>query len=80
MYQNLSSNNLKGPIPIELTRIGNLDTLDLSYNNISGYIPFSLGDLEHLLKLVLRWEYKLYNNSLSKAFALSWLACLQLHM
>ena len=26
-FRNLSSNNLQGPIPIELSRIGNLDTL-----------------------------------------------------
>lgn len=52
-YLNLSSNNIKGPIPIELSRIGNLDTLDLSNNQISGAIPSPIGDLEHLLKLNL---------------------------
>ncbi|GJS70195.1 LRR receptor-like serine/threonine-protein kinase ERECTA [Tanacetum coccineum] len=53
---NLSSNNISGPIPIELPLIGNLDTLDLSNNMISGPIPFPLGDLEHLLKLNLSWN------------------------
>ncbi|KAK3021311.1 hypothetical protein RJ639_046882 [Escallonia herrerae] len=53
ILRNLSSNNIRGPIPVELSRIGNLDTLDLSKNRISGSIPSSLGDLEHLLKLNL---------------------------
>ncbi|KAJ9702122.1 hypothetical protein PVL29_004048 [Vitis rotundifolia] len=52
-YLNLSSNDLRGSIPIELSRIGNLDTLDISNNRITGSIPSSLGDLEHLLKLNL---------------------------
>ncbi|GKA52169.1 LRR receptor-like serine/threonine-protein kinase ERECTA [Tanacetum coccineum] len=52
-FRNLSSNNISGPIPIELPLIGNLDTLDLSNNMISSPIPFPLGDLEHLLKLNL---------------------------
>ncbi|KAG2397635.1 Arogenate dehydratase/prephenate dehydratase [Vigna angularis] len=38
ILRNLSSNNLQGAIPIELSRI-------------VGSIPSSLGDLEHLLKL-----------------------------
>ncbi|KAE8683773.1 LRR receptor-like serine/threonine-protein kinase ERECTA [Hibiscus syriacus] len=62
---NLSSNNIKGSIPIELSRIGNLDTLDLSDNEISGSIPSSLGDLEHLLE----FEQKSFDRSHSGRIA-----------
>ncbi|MFS8012433.1 putative non-specific serine/threonine protein kinase [Helianthus anomalus] len=41
-YLKLSSYNIAGPIPIELSQIGNLDTLDLSNNKNSGLIPSSL--------------------------------------
>ncbi|KAK6936357.1 Leucine-rich repeat [Dillenia turbinata] len=36
-------------IPLELGRIINPDTLDLSSNDFTGSIPASIGDLEHLL-------------------------------
>ncbi|RDX63255.1 LRR receptor-like serine/threonine-protein kinase ERL1, partial [Mucuna pruriens] len=49
--RNLSANNFKGNIPIELGHIINLDTLDLSRNNFSGHVPESVGYLEHLLTL-----------------------------
>ncbi|XP_052195992.1 receptor-like protein EIX2 [Diospyros lotus] len=49
----LSSNNLSGGIPQELTTLGMLGTLNLSRNLLTGKIPEMIGDLEDLETLDL---------------------------
>uniref|UniRef100_A0A0E0L931 non-specific serine/threonine protein kinase n=1 Tax=Oryza punctata TaxID=4537 RepID=A0A0E0L931_ORYPU len=50
---NLSSNFLSGPIPIELSRINNLDTFNLSKNGLVGFIPAEIGNLRSIMEINL---------------------------
>ncbi|PWA95839.1 leucine-rich repeat protein [Artemisia annua] len=49
----LSSNNLTGQVPIELTNLYGLLALNLSKNALSGEIPLKIGQLKKLLSLDL---------------------------
>ncbi|KAF8008501.1 hypothetical protein BT93_K2237 [Corymbia citriodora subsp. variegata] len=49
----LSSNNLIGPIPKELTFLTGLQGLNLSHNLLSGGIPIGIGDMKSLESLDL---------------------------
>ncbi|XP_022898716.1 receptor-like protein 51 [Olea europaea var. sylvestris] len=49
----LSGNNLKGKIPLSLTRLENLGHLNLSSNSLNGTIPTTFGDLNALQNLSL---------------------------
>nr|XP_043633353.1 receptor-like protein EIX1 [Erigeron canadensis] len=49
----LSSNNLVGPIPSELTALGKLQSLNLSRNQLTGRIPEKIGDMKSLETLDL---------------------------
>ncbi|XP_056160111.1 receptor-like protein EIX2 [Syzygium oleosum] len=49
----LSSNNLIGPIPEELTFLAGLQGLNLSHNLLSGGIPIGIGDMKSLESLDL---------------------------
>ncbi|GJV20847.1 probable LRR receptor-like serine/threonine-protein kinase [Tanacetum coccineum] len=49
----LSSNNLTGQVPIELTNLYGLLALNLSKNALSGEIPLKIGQLQKLLTLDL---------------------------
>ena len=49
----LSNNQLSGPIPPELGRLGNLIFLALSNNQLSGEIPTELGGIANLVALFL---------------------------
>ncbi|VAI93585.1 unnamed protein product [Triticum turgidum subsp. durum] len=49
----MSSCNLTGPIPPELGKLKNLDTLFLLWNRLSGEIPTELGELQSLQSLDL---------------------------
>ncbi|KAL7084552.1 hypothetical protein ACP275_14G230000 [Erythranthe tilingii] len=49
----LSSNNLSGDIPIELTNLVELRSLNLSRNHFTGSIPQSIGDMKQLESLDL---------------------------
>ncbi|KAK9225504.1 hypothetical protein WN943_010546 [Citrus x changshan-huyou] len=49
----LSSNNLSGEMPVELTRLIHLGTLNLSRNHLVGKIPTQIGKLEWLESLDL---------------------------
>ncbi|GKC91880.1 leucine-rich repeat-containing protein, partial [Tanacetum coccineum] len=49
----LSSNNLTGPIPYELTNLHGLVILDLSLNALTGEIPQDIGQMTELLTLNL---------------------------
>ncbi|XP_056160112.1 receptor-like protein EIX2 [Syzygium oleosum] len=73
----LSSNNLIGPIPEELTFLAGLQGLNLSHNLLSGGIPIGIGDMKSLESLDLS------NNRLSGTIppgisALTYLAHLNL--
>ena len=57
--EEVSSNELSGEIPSELSSLANLRRLDLSDNQLSGSIPSELGSFAYLYKL---W---LSNNQLS---------------
>ncbi|XP_074282212.1 receptor-like protein EIX2 isoform X2 [Silene latifolia] len=49
----LSSNNLVGVIPDDMTKISGLLSLNLSYNQLSGTIPANIGDLKSMISLDL---------------------------
>ncbi|XP_074282210.1 receptor-like protein EIX1 isoform X1 [Silene latifolia] len=49
----LSSNNLMGSIPDDITKLSGLLSLNLSYNNLSGTIPENIGGLKSLIALDL---------------------------
>ncbi|CAH1452511.1 unnamed protein product [Lactuca virosa] len=50
---NLSSNNLTGQIPYQITNLSDLVALNLSRNNLSGEIPRKIGEMKKLLTLDL---------------------------
>ena len=49
----LQNNNLWGPLPPELSKLDNLEILNLTDNRLSGNIPDALGDLTRLRRLQL---------------------------
>ena len=51
----LEWNDILGPIPAELVRLEELETLNLRGNELSGAIPPELGNLENLRELTLSW-------------------------
>ncbi|KAJ0579551.1 putative non-specific serine/threonine protein kinase [Helianthus annuus] len=53
MLLDLSSNNLTGHIPNELTSLFKLKSLNLSRNQLSGSIPEKIGDMKELISLDL---------------------------
>nr|XP_043633343.1 receptor-like protein EIX2 [Erigeron canadensis] len=53
MLVDLSSNNLVGPIPSELTALRELKSLNLSRNQLTGMIPEKIGDMKSLETLDL---------------------------
>ncbi|KAL3820259.1 hypothetical protein ACJIZ3_006164 [Penstemon smallii] len=52
-FVDLSSNNLKGKIPISITRLENLLHLNLSSNSLNETIPTTIGDMGSLKNLSL---------------------------
>ncbi|KAK9664637.1 hypothetical protein RND81_14G057400 [Saponaria officinalis] len=73
----LSSNNLVGTIPKELTNISILFALNLSFNHLTGHIPENIGNLGNLESLDLS------NNHLSGSIpqslsSISWISYLNL--
>ncbi|CAN0113723.1 unnamed protein product [Ectocarpus sp. 6 AP-2014] len=54
----LSDNNLRGTIPVELGKLGALRNLSLAWNKLSGPIPPDLGNLSSLEKLSF-WKNEL---------------------
>ncbi|CAM9847245.1 unnamed protein product, partial [Ectocarpus sp. 12 AP-2014] len=54
----LSDNNLRGAIPVELGKLGALQNLSLAWNKLSGPIPPDLGNLSCLEKLSF-WKNEL---------------------
>ncbi|CAN4111125.1 unnamed protein product [Withania somnifera] len=61
----LSSNNLQGEIPKEITDLSTLGTLNLSWNQLSGRIPEDIGSMQQLETLDLS------SNNLSGSIPLS---------
>ncbi|KAF3433214.1 hypothetical protein FNV43_RR24316 [Rhamnella rubrinervis] len=53
MAMDLSDNNLSGEIPMELTGLVNLQTLNVSNNLLTGRIPLKIGDMRWLESLDL---------------------------
>lgn len=49
----LSSNDLSGPIPLELVSLGALQSLNLSHNHLEGQIPSGIGNMKFLESLDL---------------------------
>lgn len=49
----LHRRGLTGTIPVELSKLGGLSTLDLSYNNLTGVIPTELANIRSLKSLRL---------------------------
>ena len=52
----LSSNNMRGEIPLELGNLANLTELNLGGNLLSGAMPSELGNLGNLTRLDLSWN------------------------
>ncbi len=52
----LTSNRLKGPIPVELGQLENLFILNLGFNRLTGPIPAELGQLKNLITLDLSYN------------------------
>ena len=52
----LSSNNLSGELPAELSNLTHLEQLDLGRNQLSGTVPEVLGNLTRLEKLYLSYN------------------------
>ncbi|XP_057530021.1 inactive LRR receptor-like serine/threonine-protein kinase BIR2 [Amaranthus tricolor] len=42
----LSNNNISGPIPQDLVKLINLETLNLSHNHLSGKVPSSFSNMK----------------------------------
>ncbi|XP_038688532.1 probable leucine-rich repeat receptor-like protein kinase At1g35710 [Tripterygium wilfordii] len=68
-YLNLSSNQLHGPIPPQMSHLTKLSSLDLSNNGLSGNIPPEIGLLTHLE--VRRLGYNRLNGSIAYEFPFS---------
>ena len=49
----LSSNDLRGTLPLELSLITSLEVIDLSRNMLTGFIPSSFGDMSVLREVYL---------------------------
>ncbi|CAA7012862.1 unnamed protein product [Microthlaspi erraticum] len=52
----LGYNDLDGPIPESISKLGNLEVLDLSHNNFGGRVPRSTSKLAHLVTLDLSYN------------------------
>ena len=62
----VSTNQLTGPIPAELSRLSNLEYLSLETNELTGPIPAELGRLRNLQTL------ELADNQLTGAIPIAW--------
>ncbi|XP_024027446.1 probable LRR receptor-like serine/threonine-protein kinase At3g47570 [Morus notabilis] len=51
---NLSQNSLTGYLPVEVSKLKNIKTIDLSENNLTGKIPETIGDCQVLESLYLQ--------------------------
>ena len=77
MAMDISDNNLFGEIPMELTSLVNLQTLNLSNNLLTGKIPLKIGNMRWLESLDLS-ENKLSGKIPSSISDLSFLSYLNL--